>query len=42
MVASVFIVTKAISFFKIFIHSKGHSLLDFSLMMSRDKAKHGI
>ena len=26
------IVTKAISFFKIFIHSKGHSLLDFSLM----------
>ena len=26
------IVTKAISFFKIFIHSKCHSLLDFSLM----------
>ena len=25
-------VTKAISFFKIFIHSKGHRLLDFSLM----------
>ena len=26
------IVTKAISFFKIFIHSKGHRLLHFSLM----------
>ena len=26
------IVTKAISLFKIFVHSKGHKLLDFSLM----------